>query len=340
MWRMWRPLLPLLLLPAVASDVVGGESAERPALMRRDAESPPVAQPPAKSRRAHGLEQAPLSLEEEGANEWELESEASQIPLWARRRYAAPAVDPVKSKRGYPGVPGSDGLQGLEGVAGIRGPPGLMGFRGPQGEPGYMGPVGPPGEPGNPGKDGLDGKVGRRGPRGPPGKPGLDQPPPLKVDCEWDAWGPWLDCSRTCGRGHQRRDRSIRVRPQGGGATCLGSTYDLNPCYLTRCLGLSDEDEAMLRMSISDDATVKAIVDALKVSQNCTYVDDDNFTDYLNGSVNGSVNGTLNITRRKVKRCYNQTFDKSGASGRATQALSGTLIAGLLSFLLRHLVLS
>lgn len=352
------PLLVLVLLPVAAAviedaaTVAAAASGARSALMRRDADASAsaaadglaVATPRSRPGRQSALGQVPMMLEEHGEKE-EVSTDSPVITTWARRRFTGPVIDPSRSKRGWAGAPGRDGRRGLEGVAGIQGPPGPLGFRGPQGDPGYMGPIGPPGEIGETGFAGLDGRVGRPGRIGPPGRTGLDQRMPKKVACDWDNWAPWLDCSKTCGKGHQRRDRSVVVRSQGGGATCLGTTYEIQSCYLMRCMGLSDEDEAMFKEAIQDDTSMRETLQVLKDAMNCTDEDveddwgntsentTDTETDVSNIDDNGTLNGTHNKTKHKKRVCGNLTLPKSG-SGPSWQALWWTPVVSLLSVLL------
>ena len=47
---------------------------------------------------------------------------------------------------------------------------------------------------------------------------------PCPIDCQWSAWSEWEECSITCGRGLQSRDRSVVALQQYGGRECSGSS--------------------------------------------------------------------------------------------------------------------
>jgi len=52
-----------------------------------------------------------------------------------------------------------------------------------------------------------------------------------------------MDCSRTCGAGQKRRDRSIAVRSQGEGDECIGRFFEVKKCYLGMCPGYMPDDQ-------------------------------------------------------------------------------------------------
>ncbi|XP_077969202.1 A disintegrin and metalloproteinase with thrombospondin motifs 9-like isoform X2 [Styela clava] len=58
------------------------------------------------------------------------------------------------------------------------------------------------------------------------------------MDCElepkWNAWAPWSKCSKTCGRGISRRDRSCEKK--GSRSNCVGSNTKVRRCKLTNCV--------------------------------------------------------------------------------------------------------
>lgn len=111
----------------------------------------------------------------------------------------------------------------------IAGSPGKPGHDGPPGPPGYRGWIG---KAGAPGEVGLPGFMGVQGDPGKPGKTGPKAPP---VDCIWDAWSPWSPCSRTCGGGWYRRDRSWAIYPQNAGKNCEGVTFSYALCAMDPC---------------------------------------------------------------------------------------------------------
>ena len=51
----------------------------------------------------------------------------------------------------------------------------------------------------------------------------------LALDCnkqgEWESWGPWGHCSKTCGRGTKTRTRYC-TNPLYGGKNCVGEKMD------------------------------------------------------------------------------------------------------------------
>mmetsp|Transcript_86550 Transcript_86550/g.279370 ORF Transcript_86550/g.279370 Transcript_86550/m.279370 type:complete len:1624 (-) Transcript_86550:274-5145(-) len=50
------------------------------------------------------------------------------------------------------------------------------------------------------------------------------------VDCKMSAWGPWGLCSKTCMGGQTRRERSIEMHAENGGAPCEEVTSETMPC--------------------------------------------------------------------------------------------------------------
>jgi len=125
--------------------------------------------------------------------------------------------------RGASGKRGDRGLEGPDGEPGDPGSPGGIGVMGPQGE------YGPAGETGPEGAKGVQGIQGEKG------DAGKDRPTPKRVDCIWAAWGPWQDCSMTCGGGIKRRDRSMKVLAEDEGLPCVGLTFELLDCIEKPC---------------------------------------------------------------------------------------------------------
>ena len=56
----------------------------------------------------------------------------------------------------------------------------------------------------------------------------------LSVDGEWQSWGAWSECSRSCDTGKQHRYRTCR-QPQHGGNDCTGDVIDTRHCHLQPC---------------------------------------------------------------------------------------------------------
>ncbi|KAI8490931.1 hypothetical protein Bbelb_313500 [Branchiostoma belcheri] len=54
---------------------------------------------------------------------------------------------------------------------------------------------------------------------------------PCPVDGGWSAWGPWSNCSVTCGVGTETRDRTCtNPAPENGGADCDGPAQETQAC--------------------------------------------------------------------------------------------------------------
>eukprot|EP00932_Pfiesteria_piscicida_P005041 SRR837773.14946.p1 GENE.SRR837773.14946~~SRR837773.14946.p1 ORF type:complete len:336 (-),score=53.58 SRR837773.14946:25-1005(-) len=130
---------------------------------------------------------------------------------------------------------------GLPGPRGLEGPVGEPGDVGKNGTVGHQGPVG---EAGPAGEDGRPGAPGDRGIRGDRGRDGRSRIDPPKVDCLWGPWSAWQDCSASCGPGHKRRDRSIRVQAEDEGLPCVGLTFQLSDCHVAACDGDDVDDDA------------------------------------------------------------------------------------------------
>lgn len=59
---------------------------------------------------------------------------------------------------------------------------------------------------------------------------------PCKVNGNWAAWGEWGICSKTCGGGYRRRDRTCtNPAPHNGGLACQGSSVQLANCNTQLC---------------------------------------------------------------------------------------------------------
>merc|ERR1719419_1243248 len=55
------------------------------------------------------------------------------------------------------------------------------------------------------------------------------------IDCEWQPWSTWGDCSKPCGGGERQKTRSVRVQEQHGGAVCSGNNTEKESCNNHPC---------------------------------------------------------------------------------------------------------
>jgi hypothetical protein len=58
---------------------------------------------------------------------------------------------------------------------------------------------------------------------------------PCPIDCEWDRWDDWSDCSKTCGGGKKTRSREKKTRAQHGGMSCDGDSKEEMECSTQDC---------------------------------------------------------------------------------------------------------
>ena len=56
------------------------------------------------------------------------------------------------------------------------------------------------------------------------------------VDCEWNDWGSWNQCSKSCNSGTQKRTRRVLRRAKFGGKQCSGRTTETRRCNEIPCL--------------------------------------------------------------------------------------------------------
>ena len=54
------------------------------------------------------------------------------------------------------------------------------------------------------------------------------------IDCTWNAWGPYSDCSVSCGEGTKTKSRTKSVVESGGG-TCSGKSQQDISCFKPAC---------------------------------------------------------------------------------------------------------
>ena len=59
----------------------------------------------------------------------------------------------------------------------------------------------------------------------------------ITVDCEWNIWTEWSDCSESCGEGMTTRDRDHAVEAEFDGKQCEGETNEEMSCLIKQCPG-------------------------------------------------------------------------------------------------------
>ena len=57
----------------------------------------------------------------------------------------------------------------------------------------------------------------------------------FKVDCEWNTWHEWEQCSQTCGGGLTSRTRNVKQYAQLGGTPCNGTAFETKDCGTQDC---------------------------------------------------------------------------------------------------------
>ena len=55
------------------------------------------------------------------------------------------------------------------------------------------------------------------------------------VDCQWDEFGEWSSCSKTCGSGEKLRSRSKVNEEENGGVPCIGKPIETEVCSTQQC---------------------------------------------------------------------------------------------------------
>lgn len=59
---------------------------------------------------------------------------------------------------------------------------------------------------------------------------------PIEVDGGWGEWGPWSECSRSCGAGVSIMERKCdHPKPTNGGKFCTGERRRYNICNVESC---------------------------------------------------------------------------------------------------------
>ena len=57
------------------------------------------------------------------------------------------------------------------------------------------------------------------------------------VDCIWNEWHEWEQCSKSCGGGITSRTRNIKQYAQLGGQPCVGDAFQTKLCNNQTCPG-------------------------------------------------------------------------------------------------------
>ena len=57
------------------------------------------------------------------------------------------------------------------------------------------------------------------------------------TDCKQSSWGEWLECSKSCGKGVQKRTRSIVTPAKNGGKACTDPNNEEKVCNIEACPG-------------------------------------------------------------------------------------------------------
>ena len=55
------------------------------------------------------------------------------------------------------------------------------------------------------------------------------------VDCIWNQWHEWEQCSKSCGGGITSRTRNIKQYAQLGGQECVGDAFQTKECNKQDC---------------------------------------------------------------------------------------------------------
>ena len=70
------------------------------------------------------------------------------------------------------------------------------------------------------------------------------------VDCTWDDWSEWSDCTKSCGNGVKMSNRKIKQEPFFGGRKCEGNDTRFMPCNLELCPGYVNLEIAILTLEL------------------------------------------------------------------------------------------
>merc|ERR1719313_2106109 len=66
----------------------------------------------------------------------------------------------------------------------------------------------------------------------------------IPINCEWDDWSEWEECSETCGGGDRKRTRVRKVLGLFGGDECIGPHENTESCNINVCPPGSDASSA------------------------------------------------------------------------------------------------
>ncbi len=81
----------------------------------------------------------------------------------------------------------------------------------------------------------LVAQAGRGTPCGDTSETAACNPQACPIDCMWDDWGSWGECSQSCGSGSQSRSRSEARSAANGGAACDGDITESQECNTQQC---------------------------------------------------------------------------------------------------------
>ena len=57
------------------------------------------------------------------------------------------------------------------------------------------------------------------------------------MNCAWSNWGKFSECSKSCGKGVQKRTRSIVTPAKNGGKACTDPNNEEKVCNIEACPG-------------------------------------------------------------------------------------------------------
>ena len=72
------------------------------------------------------------------------------------------------------------------------------------------------------------------------------------MNCQWEPWGAWSDCSSSCGKGERHAIREIKHEGENGGSSCRGFTEKHESCNNGPCPGMRHQKSiVVLNSSLS-----------------------------------------------------------------------------------------